>query len=233
MDNNQPATRITGNNAKGSKRRIGKSKRSSLDREEDGPRKRRTAPVDRQVVADESSLLPTLPGASALFQSQRAGVKGIRVKIREAETSGEVLAISQQQFDSFLALASTQDPNRPFIEQLYQWQSKELHRLSWLLLCNHNILLYGVGNKTHLLHELVQNYLLGEDVIEIKLPNVSSTASTVINAEQAIKSIMAHIETVVLKHRITEECTQHLPHRAALLAGMRGSFMHCHLSAVP
>lgn len=219
MDDFQPSTRITGNNARGNKRRIGHSKRSSVDPVDDGPKKKRKDVEDRGPTVD-SEAMPSLPGANSFFHNQRVGSKGIKGKIQDAVENGELLQITQAQFDAFLELAATQDPDRPFIEQMRKQHVKILPNLTWLLLTDRNLLLYGIGSKQRLLRELVHSFLTGEDVIEINAPlGNNALAPPPVGEQQVIKALLSHIERTVLKNKNVEACGLSLENRAQVVAG--------------
>jgi hypothetical protein len=211
-----PATRATSHNAHGHKRRIGHSKKSSIDSDDSPPHKKeKKVDIPKQQA---ESCVPSLSGASTFFHNQRVGAKGIRSKIKEAE-SAELLHISHQQFSAFLDLAAVADPNNAFIEQLNTYHRKELHRLAWLLLADHNVLLYGIGNKCPLIKDLVESFLNGEDVIEVGMPSHNTIAPA---EQQMVKSLLEHIEKTVLKNRFVDTCALSWPKRAELIAGTHG-----------
>jgi sugar diacid utilization regulator len=193
-----------------------------VDSDDDSPpqKKEKKAELQRQQA---KSCVPALAGASTFFHDQRVGAKGIRSKIKEAENA-ELLHISHQQFSAFMDLAAVADPNNDFLEKLNSDHRKELHRLAWLLLSDNNVLLYGIGNKRPLIKELVESFLEGEDVLEVGLPSYNTIAPV---EQQMVKSLLEHIEKVVLKNRFVDTLTLSWPKRAELVAGK------CYFLAVP
>jgi hypothetical protein len=221
MGDFNPATRATSHNARGHKRRIGQSKRSSYDPAEDVPVKKRWDKADVPNVPDavEAEYMPSLVGASSFFRHQRQGAKGIRGKVHDAAQNGELLQISQQQYDFFLELAAVGYPDFAAIEELSRIHGKQLHNLAWLLLTDSNVLLYGIGNKQKLIKELVHTFLEGEDVIEVSTQHNSSAATPAPTPEQLIKSILGHIERTVLKNKTLDGAGLSLENRAQIVAG--------------
>lgn len=219
-----PATRATGNNARGHKRRIGHSKRSSHDPDEETLAKKKrpeTAENLRKAVPEESDMMPSLAGASSFFRNQRVGSKGIKVKIHDAVQNGEILQITTQQYNSFLDVASAVDPNRQHVEYLSNQHANQLHNLMWLLLTGHNALIYGTGSKQKLIKLLVHDYIAGEDVIEVNAPMPTSTGAPTSTAgeQQIVKTLLSHIERTVLKTKNVEACGWCLERRAEIVSG--------------
>lgn len=218
MENYNPSTRSTSNNARGHKRRIGSSKQSSAD--PDAPME---AKKTKKMKPDESepaaiSCLPTLPGAGSFFQSQKAGSKGMRVKIQTALYTGEVMQVSEEDYHTFYDSTRYNDPNQAYLSDTLKFHETNNVNIAWTLLSDCNVLMFGLGSKKKVIQDLVATWLNGEDVIEI-----NGSGSGILGANQAdkyIKALMSHINRTVLKNKGTlEGCTINLVQQAKLLAG--------------
>ena len=222
MDEYNPSSRVTANDARGRKRRTGNSKRSSEEPSISGKCSKRK---DQDVgELPSNSIMPVLPGTSSFFHSQKVGFKGIRVKLKEAELTREQLEISRKQYELFLDLSQVCDTNISFIKRNYYEQEKHMHSVAWHLLSDENVLLYGVGSKSYIIKGLVQNFLIGEDVIEIGESTRQLMALT--GEYQVIKSLLSYISRNILKYSFQDSSNVSLVNQTHLLAG---SFISDHL----
>jgi hypothetical protein len=193
MEDFDPSTRAIGNNAKGAKRRIGKSKKSSLDDADLKP-KAKQRKTSKEDGAEQASVLPTNSGAAAFFRNQDRGSKGIRRIVQEETVSSEDLRISKEVYKGFYEEAGEFDPNKAYTDKIASdFDDKSLGHM-WALLSKHNVLLYGLGNKRRLMQRFAQEMLSGEDVIELDCSAAGS-------GERCVKALLAHIGKTVLKKK--------------------------------
>ena len=225
MEDYNPSSRSTSNNARGHKRRIGSSKQSSVD--PDAPVEKKT----KKVKLDDSepasvSCLPTLPGAGSFFQNQKAGSKGMRVKIQTALQSGEVMQVSEEDYRTFYDSTRYNDPNQMHVSETLKHNEKSNESTAWTLLSDSNVLMFGLGSKKKVIQDLVHNWLDGEDVIEINGSGGGSSAASL--GDKYIKALMSHINKTVLKNKgALEGCTINLVQQSKLLSGKISHFSSC------
>ncbi|KAJ1426737.1 origin recognition complex subunit 2-domain-containing protein [Ochromonadaceae sp. CCMP2298] len=202
MEDYAPATRVTGNNAKGNKRRIGKGKKSSLDDADLKPKakKRKSSAEDGASGKQPASALPTTSGASAFFRNQERGSKGLRRNIQEAAASGEDLRITREMYKGFYEEAREHDPNNVYTDRIASdFAAKNLDRL-WTLLSRHNVLVYGLGDKRRLMQSFAQEVLAGEDVVELEGDMKGGVGNTG-GGDRGVKALLGHIGKHVLQKR--------------------------------
>ncbi len=222
MEDYNPSTRSTSNNARGHKRRIGSSKQSSVDPDAAVEKKTKKTKSDENEPASVSCL-PTLPGAGSFFQNQKAGSKGMRVKIQTALHSGEVMQVSEEDYRTFYDSTRYNDPNQIYVSEALKHHEKNNESTAWTLLSDSNVLMFGLGSKKKVIQDLVRNWLDGEDVIEINGSGDGSSAASL--GDKYIKALMNHINKTVLKNKgALEGCTTNLVQQTKLLSGKTPRF---------
>ena len=214
MNDFNPATRITGNNARGNKRRIGHSKKSSLDASETKENPKKKVAVE---LPESASCLPTLPGANSFFQNQKRGTKGIRGKVKSVEFTGENLRVGNEDYSTFVDHTSIADPNNKYVDQLVSYHESRHHNQAWLLLLKHNVLVYGLGCKRGLLKNIIHAHLQGEDVIELQGGKVASQSSSA--GDKNVKLLLEHICKTILRIRDIDTLTVTLQNQTKLICG--------------
>lgn len=220
MNEFNPSTRATSSNARGHKRRTGSSKRSSFDPDEvqQAPQKKQKA---NGTVSDDdpaTSCLPTLPGAGVFFKNQKAGSKGMRMKLQTALSSGEVLQVSDADYQLFYETTRLNDPNCEYVKKLLDQYNELNKNLMWSLLSDCNILLIGLGSKRKLVGNFVVSMLDGEDVVEID--GSGNSTGTTNYGEKYIKVLMNHISKSVLKNKGSlDSWSINLIQQATILSG--------------
>ena len=218
MDEYNPSSRSTSNNARGQKRRVGSSKRSSYDPDAEEQTKRNRKVADVQIVEPSASCLPTLPGANVFFQNQKVGSKGMRVKVQKALHSGEVLQVSEEDYRTFYESTKNNDPNHTYLADIMKKYAKESVFHAWTGLSDCNLLFYGLGSKQSLIQNIVTTWLDGEDVIEID--GSGSPGSSSSQGDKYIKALIGHINKTVLKNKGgLETCSINLVQQTILLTG--------------
>ncbi len=171
----QFATRSVSTGAKGHSRRLKKGQRASgyevgggneLDAEASEKKSKNKRKIKTVEQQDNASIIPIMAGTNTLFQAQRRGNKGIR-HIRQQTALRGSLIPTPGEFHDYINSLTLVDPsynNRITLLSEYESQIQE-----WLplVLENYNILCYGIGNKTELIHRFVDECLKGEDVLMI------------------------------------------------------------------
>jgi hypothetical protein len=170
----QFATKSVSTGAKGHSRRLKKGQRASgyeagggNEQDAEGGNKAKNKRKIKSVEdKDNSSLIPIMAGTNTLFQAQRRGNKGIREIRQQTALRGTLIPTLGEYHDYVNSLASVDPLYNTRISLLREYDS-QIQAWLPLVLENFNILCYGIGSKSDLLHRFVDECLMGEDVFMI------------------------------------------------------------------
>eukprot|EP01038_Epipyxis_sp_PR26KG_P005098 gene5098-7107_t len=202
-------------NAKGSKRRITKSKRSSLasdddERDENGkvipqrPKKSKLNQDDELDKINDLNMISqedVIPGAKSYFRTLKGtNSQGIRNNIKKYENHHEWLV----PVEDIPYLHSFEQKYRKFdnIDQDLTDRYIDSNGRQWLwsLITGLNLLLYGVGSKNKLLKKFATRFLNNEDVIYVEGSTDDDNNATT-RPNKTIKSLLDLITTNVLHQK--------------------------------
>jgi hypothetical protein len=178
---------------------MGRTKRTQEDKGNDeevvdevaisNPRKRgkKEEPAKRQ---SENDLIEK--SAAFFFKNQQYGSKGIRKEMKRHSASD--IRLDPDDYSNFYSVYQKS------MSSEVNCTAKLAQELLWLGVTNQNILIYGFGEKSDLLEDYAEKYLVGEDVIAIRNnttlhchdPNVNSWIRT-------IKSLLNTVRDKILK----------------------------------
>jgi hypothetical protein len=220
-----PATKRIGTSAKGANRRVGRGKKSSLDSSEVtkfDKKAKSSESNSRQSEATSNAFLPTLAGTNKFFNDQKLGFRGgVKRKVQEAVINGENLQVYTGDYESFCEFNQQNDPNVVFLNQIASQVEGSIVRNIWKLLSDNNVLIYGVGDKDVYVQNMVQTYLVGEDVLELNQTRLCNSAdSASISGESFVKALLAYISKHILKYKDLSLVAYHLVHQTQLIAGV-------------
>jgi hypothetical protein len=130
----------------------------------------KSAPIS--LERDNSSSSSTLDNkglvdhnAVQFFKAQKKGAEGLRKDVNKAVEDGNSLVIKHEAYDvHYNSMAELDTAWHTYHTTI----SDDLaHDWLWLTTTNRNILMFGVGDKSHFLRKFARDHLQGEDVIEI------------------------------------------------------------------
>lgn len=130
------------------------------------------------------------------------------------------MQVSFEDYEVFCNSTKQSDPNGVHFKAIERLQESQNPNKLWLLLSDHNVLLYGLGCKRRVIESLVTSCLQGEDVVELNVANAGSSSSGAVGNDRCIKELLSHITHTVLKHKGSlEACSVSLVHQTRILAG--------------
>lgn len=157
---------------------------------QDNPSKRRSKAESTSIV--ESSALN-------YFKNQQYGSKGIRKQLKQHVNLDARL--DTDEYEKFYSsyLKSLKMKNSLIATSTITVLPEELsHHLLWLGLSNHNILIYGFGSLAKVLRDYAEEYLEGEDVLEI-LGNPSPSSNLLeVSTSTWTKNVRSLLDSIII-----------------------------------
>lgn len=157
---------------------------------QDNPSKRRSKVESTSIV--ESSALN-------YFKHQQYGSKGIRKQLKQHVNLDARL--DTDEYEKFYSsyLKSLKMKNSLIATSTITILPEELsNHLLWLGLSNHNILIYGFGSLAKVLRDYAEEYLEGEDVLEILGNPFSSSNLLEVSTSTWTKNVRSLLDSIVI-----------------------------------
>ena len=151
---------------------------------------------DEPTVISES----ILPGVDRLFHVQRgsSGIYKFSKERKPKRTLSLHLKLSFEKHELFDSkIKDKMNTEKLRADSLLKTHIHEnASKWCWLLCCDFNLLLFGLGSKQKLMETFFSQYLNGEDVLEIDAP--LHTSATV-NSERLIRELLGTISDSILQ----------------------------------
>ena len=212
------ASRAPSRNARGHRRVLGKSKRSSVfgDKDEDQKKQSKKKKGDDGDAAAGSASLPSVAGADSLFRAQRKGSRGLKEASRKHAQRSDLMP-SKDALKDFERRLASNDPLVPHRGDLSRVYLADWNHWLWYMQLSFNLLFFGVGSKRQLVSDFCSKRLDGEDVLSID----GARQDLMGGSSRTIKALLEAICSVVLKQPLLGAACQSVDsHVSAVVAAL-------------
>ena len=174
--------------------------------EEDGTLSKGINKRQRKSKIEEEGKNSNLVDKSAMFffKNQQYGSKGIRKEMKRYSTSD--IRIDPDDYYNYYTSYTKK------VKKEASLPAEQVERLLWLGITNQNILMYGFGEKVKFVEDYANEYLEGEDVLEVFGNNHSSFHNYDPSPNlwiRILKSLLNTISDSILKDtRLTEQLNE-------------------------